>query len=87
MAIMGITNSLNTMNNAAFRMMGINNSLMGMTTFAGNFDNLGALNKKEQMLMSDKLNQELLYKANDAQYGSLKKMEKDHIKRSFSYFA
>lgn len=87
MAIFGIMNSINTMNNAAFRMMSTNNSLMSLTSFAGNYSNLNLLNQKEKTLMCNKLNSELEYKISDAQYESLKKLEKDKIKRSFSIFA
>lgn len=80
-------NSINTMNNAAFRMMSTNNSLMSLTSFAGNYSNLNLLNQKEKTLMCNKLNSELEYKISDAQYESLKKLEKDKIKRSFSIFA
>ena len=80
-------NNLAAMNNAAYRMMSTGNSLMGLTSFAGNFGDLGALNRKEQMLMADRLNSEFLYKANQVQYDSLEKLEKENIKRTFSTFA
>jgi len=85
--IFGITNSINTMNNSAFRMMSNNNAMMNLTSFSGASNNLSAVHQAEKSLLMDNLQSQLMYKMSEAQLKALKKLEKENIKRTFSTFA
>jgi len=85
--IFGISNSINTMNNSAFRMMSNNNAMMNLTSFAGNFGNLSTVHQAEKSLLMDNSQSQLMYKISEAQLKALKKLEKENIKRTFSAFA
>ena len=74
------------MNNAAFNIMNISNTQMGMLR---NADPNQAMNRslfqKEQSLTMDKMQSELVYNASECMQESFDKMQKDNIKESFSW--
>jgi len=73
-----------TAGNAAFNWMNASNSLMGLTAFRGNSRSLLSA---EQNLTSGMLNDSLMYKAGLLQEESMKKIQNENIKRTFSIFA
>lgn len=73
-----------TANNAAYNWMNASNALMGLINFQGNPRTLMAA---EQALNSSMLQSSLLYKTSLLQEESLKKLEDQNIKRTFSTFA
>lgn len=87
MFISAITNSINTMNNSAFKMLNANSAIMNLASFTGKSANMYDVFQAEKSLVSQKLNSELMYKMSEAQLKALKKLEKEKIKHSFSTFA
>ena len=87
MLISAITNNIGITNNSAFRVMNDNSAMMGLVSRAGNASNLSDVFQSEKSLMADKINSQLMYRMSEAQLESLKKLEKEHIKRTFSTFA
>ena len=70
--------------NAAFNWMSSAGSLMSLTTFGGNPTSLLSA---ENNLAMGMLNDSLIYKASLLQEESMKKLENENIKRTFSTFA
>ena len=87
MLISAIMGNIGMMNDSAFRVQNSNSALMGLTSFAGRATDLNALHQTEKYLLIDRLNSEMMYKMSEAQLASLKKLEKENIKRTFSTFA
>jgi len=75
-----------TAGNAAFNWMNASNSLMNLS-FRGNSGSSSSLLSSEKNLTAGMLNDSLMYKASLLQDESMKKVQNDHIKRSFSTFA
>lgn len=75
-------------NSAAFNIMKDQQSMLGLLSFAGSSNaNLASLNKQETMLQQRMLQNSLLYKIGLLQEESMKKLQNENIKRSFSTFA
>lgn len=70
--------------NAAYNWMNAANARLGLLSFKGN---MKQAHQKDKQLELDMLNYGLQYKAGLLMDETNKKIEKDHIKRSFSIFA
>lgn len=73
-----------TASNAAYNWMNAANARLGLLSFKGNMQQA---HKKDQQLELDMLNYGLQYKAGLLMDETNKKIQNDHIKRSFSIFA
>ena len=76
------------MNNAAYQSMRASDAMLGLVSFAGSRNaSLANIHAAEQRLTLSKLTNELIYKMAFLQNKSLKKLQDQKIKDTFSTFA
>lgn len=84
----GRLDAIGRMNNAAYGWMSAADSMLNLCSFTGLSNmNLDSVRQAEQNLTMSMLQNNLIYKLSSLQEESLKKLEDENIKRTFSTFA